>query len=120
MYLVEPTLVMKHERERSKLALVLVEGTMLGFFGIDHMYAGNWGAGILKLATLGGGGVWWLVDYARAMFNALAGRKSGTLGVSRWSDSSMKTSRLAACIALVTFAAILAAIAVAIRNLKEV
>ena len=35
---------------------------LLGGLGIDRFYLGKIGTGILKLATFGGCGVWWLVD----------------------------------------------------------
>jgi TM2 domain-containing membrane protein YozV len=34
----------------------------LGWFGVDRFYARKAGTGILKLITLGWGGVWWLID----------------------------------------------------------
>jgi len=35
---------------------------MWGVFGVDRMYMGLWGTGILKLLTLGGLGIWALTD----------------------------------------------------------
>jgi TM2 domain-containing membrane protein YozV len=44
----------------------LVVGTVIswsfGFLGADRIYKGEIGVGILKLITLGGLGIWWLVD----------------------------------------------------------
>lgn len=34
----------------------------LGVFGIDRFYLGKVGTGIVKLITIGGFGVWWLID----------------------------------------------------------
>lgn len=35
---------------------------LLGFLGVDRIYLGKVGTGILKLLTFGGLGVWWLID----------------------------------------------------------
>jgi TM2 domain-containing membrane protein YozV len=35
----------------------------LGELGVDRFYVGKIGTGILKLITLGGCGVWWLIDW---------------------------------------------------------
>ncbi len=45
----------------------------IGFLGADRIYKNEVGLGILKLFTLGGLGVWWLVDaliWTKALGNA--------------------------------------------------
>lgn len=62
-----------------RIAAVLA--ILLGFLGVDRFYAGNAVAGVIKLLTVGGFGIWWLIDIAlfgveafRAMGGTLAGR----------------------------------------------
>lgn len=37
---------------------------LLGYLGADRFYNGNIGWGIVKMVTLGGFFIWWLVDAA--------------------------------------------------------
>lgn len=47
--------------ERSWLGTLLLS-IFLGFLGADRFYLGYTVSGLLKLFTLGGMGVWWLID----------------------------------------------------------
>ncbi|MCL2014330.1 MAG: TM2 domain-containing protein [Oscillospiraceae bacterium] len=40
----------------------LILSILLGSLGIDRFYLGYTGLGVLKLITVGGFGIWWLVD----------------------------------------------------------
>ncbi len=42
--------------------LCLVMSVVFGWIGVDRFIMGKVGTGILKLITIGGLGVWWLVD----------------------------------------------------------
>ncbi len=42
--------------------LTLIMSIVFGCLGVDRFLMGHVGLGILKLITLGGCGVWWLVD----------------------------------------------------------
>ncbi len=42
--------------------LTLVMSIFFGSLGVDRFIMGKIGTGILKLITLGGLGVWWLID----------------------------------------------------------
>ncbi|MGO2862312.1 MAG: TM2 domain-containing protein [Brevibacterium sp.] len=55
-----PTKIVQ-ESEKS-FVLTWLFAWFLGFFGVDRFYLGKVGTGILKLLTLAGFGIWWLVD----------------------------------------------------------
>ena len=41
---------------------LLILSILLGWLGVDRFYAGHIGLGVLKLLTLGGCGIWSLID----------------------------------------------------------
>lgn len=42
--------------------LTLIMSIVFGSLGVDRFIMGHVGLGILKLLTLGGCGIWWLID----------------------------------------------------------
>lgn len=57
------------ESEKRILPAVLL-GLLLGVFGAHRFYVGKIGTGILQLLTLGGLGIWWLVDMVMLIVGA--------------------------------------------------
>jgi len=60
----------KFPKQRHFLAVFFIS-FMWGTFGVDRMYLGKWGTGILKLVTFGGFGLWVLVDLVLIMSGSM-------------------------------------------------
>jgi TM2 domain-containing membrane protein YozV len=49
-------------KEKKNFLTALILSILVGSLGVDRFYLGYVGLGILKLITLGGCGIWWLID----------------------------------------------------------
>ena len=52
---------------RQQLTIFLIS-SLGGYFGLDRFYRGQIGWGVLKMITMGAGGIWYLVDAAIAAY----------------------------------------------------
>ena len=65
-------------KEQIYLLIGAIISWSFGFLGADRIYKGEVGLGVLKLVTIGGLGIWYLVDaivWTRDLGFALASKK---------------------------------------------
>ena len=51
-------------REKSRIVATILS-FFFGIFGVDRFYLGYAALGVVKLFTVGGCGIWWLIDFFR-------------------------------------------------------
>jgi TM2 domain-containing membrane protein YozV len=59
---------METKREWQRHLTLLLISFLAGYFGLDRFYQGQIGWGVIKLVTMGGFGIWYLVDVAIAAY----------------------------------------------------
>ena len=62
--------IKKFPKQRHFLAVFFIS-FMWGTLGVDRMYLGKWGTGIVKLITLGGAGIWVIIDIILIMTGSM-------------------------------------------------
>ena len=71
---------------RSKIILITLGLSGLGVLGLDRLYSGNYILFFFKLITLGGLGIWAVIDNIRILYNVFRIKKTGIFGIDEWSD----------------------------------
>lgn len=76
---------------KSKMILITIALSGLGVLGLDRLYSGNYILFFFKLITLGGLGLWALIDNIRILYNIVRLKKSGIFGIDEWYDDPLNS-----------------------------
>ena len=84
--------------------ILIVLSYLFGFFGADRFYLGCTGTGIAKLLTLGGFGIWYLIDLIFILINGYNKSKKPVICNNyKWEKQSIKNGYNAALIVMVLY-----------------
>lgn len=83
-----PVAVAKGEESPKSWLAALLLSIFLGHLGVDRFYLGYVGLGVLKLLTLGGLGVWWLIDLILIAVGSMRDARGRRLPVGKLVENS--------------------------------
>jgi len=59
---------MEAKKEWQRQLIILIISFLAGYLGLDRFYRGQIGWGVIKMITVGGALIWYLVDVAIAAY----------------------------------------------------
>jgi TM2 domain-containing membrane protein YozV len=62
-----------------RLLPAFILNALLGFLGIHRFYVGKIGTGLLQLVTLGGFGIWWIIDHVLIVWGVFADKQQNRI-----------------------------------------